>query len=151
MKHRSLPPIFREARSKFARFVGLTWADGSLPLSRPRAGGMSGPAPLRLAVLSVAFALVSGCIVERPRARVYYTEPPPVVVTQAPPAPLSEQVPVAPGPDFVWIAGHWHWNGNRWVWNRGYFARPPRRGAVWVAPRFEAHEGGSLFIGGYWR
>ncbi len=106
---------------------------------------------VRTALLSAALTLLSGCIVERPRARVYYAEPAPIIVTQAPPSPLYEQVPVAPGPDFVWIAGHWHWNGNRWVWNRGYYARPPRRGAVWVAPRFEAHEGGSVFIGGYWR
>jgi hypothetical protein len=114
--------------------------------SSPR---LSGPA-LGLAALAVALTLTGGCL-ERPRARVYYAEPPPIIVTQAPPAPLHEIIPVAPGPDFVWIGGHWHWNNNRWVWNRGYFARPPRRGAVWVAPRFEAHEGGSVFIGGYWR
>jgi hypothetical protein len=87
---------------------------------------------------------------ERP-ARVYYAEPAPIVVTQAPPAPLYESVPVAPGPDYVWISGHWHWNGGRWVWNRGYYGRRPHRGAVWVAPRYEARAGGSVFIGGYWR
>lgn len=103
-----------------------------------------------LAALAAALGFTSGCIVERP-ARVYYAEPAPVVVTKAPPAPLDEARPVAPGPDYVWIGGHWHWNGGRWVWHRGYYSRPPHRGAVWVAPRYEARAEGSVFIGGYWR
>jgi hypothetical protein len=112
------------------------------------------PAPsrsaFRLITLVAALGFTSGCIVERP-ARVYYAEPAPVVVTKAPPAPLYEALPVAPGPDYVWIGGHWHWNGGRWVWHRGYYSRPPHRGAVWVAPRYEARTEGSVFIGGYWR
>jgi len=43
---------------------------------------------------------------------------------QMPPAPLPEPVYVAPGPDFIWIAGAWAWSGDCWVWRRGYWHRP---------------------------
>ena len=46
------------------------------------------------------------------------------VVGPVPPAPVQEQVVVAPGPDFVWVGGAWVWYGNRWIWNRGYWHRP---------------------------
>jgi hypothetical protein len=43
-----------------------------------------------------------------------------------PPPPPVEVVPLAPGPDFVWVGGAWVWQGNRWAWRRGYWGRPPR-------------------------
>src|SRR5271163_4191429 len=60
--------------------------------------------------------------------------------------------PVAPGyvdhpwarpyPGAVWIQPHYEWAGGRWVWYRGYYGYPPRRGAVWVPARYH---------NGYWR
>jgi hypothetical protein len=153
MKTSPSAKIIEDVRLRFAQFAarkGPEAASSDNPTQTTQTGAFYAPWHLRAAVLSAVLVLMSGCM-ERPRARIIYEEPPPVVVTQAPPAALREQVPPPPGPEFVWIAGHWHWNRNRWVWNRGYYARPPRRGAVWIAPRFEAHEGGSVFIGGYWR
>ncbi len=63
----------------------------------------------------------------------------------------SEVIGVAPGPGYVWINGYWAWRGNSYTWVPGYYARPPRRGAVWVAPRWE-HQGGRYrFHEGHWR
>ncbi len=53
----------------------------------------------------------------------------------------------APYPGAVWIAGHNEWVNGRWVYVGGYYGYPPRRGAVWVAPRY--HHG--YYYPGYWR
>ena len=51
-----------------------------------------------------------------------------------PPPPLIVEHPWArPYPGAVWIAGHHEWINGRWVWVGGYYAYPPRRGAVWVS------------------
>ena len=100
---------------------------------------------------------LSGCVVAVRPAPVVYEQPVPggvpeeVVVTQDPPAPLYETVGVAPGPGFIWIGGYYHWNGGRWVWYRGHFARPPHAGAVWIGPRYEFRGGHRVYIRGYWR
>ena len=49
-----------------------------------------------------------------------------VYVQVAPPYHAVEAVPVAPGPGYVWVGGHWRWNGVKYVWvSRGL--RPSRR------------------------
>lgn len=43
----------------------------------------------------------------------------------APPAPPPpdryERVPPPPGGRYVWVPGHWHWNGVRYVWIGGRY------------------------------
>lgn len=51
---------------------------------------------------------LAGCIVVPPRA---------VVVAPAPPV---EVIPVAPGPEFVWVGGWYDPYGH---WHRGYYRR----------------------------
>lgn len=46
------------------------------------------------------------------------------VVGSPAPAPVTEQVIVAPEPDYVWVGGAWVWFGDRWVWHPGYWHRP---------------------------
>ena len=46
------------------------------------------------------------------------------VIGNAAPAPLIEQVVVAPAPDYVWVGGAWLWFGDRWIWHPGYWHRP---------------------------
>src|SRR5262245_60449655 len=53
-----------------------------------------------------------------------------VVVSQPPPVPQSEVVPVAPGPDYAWTPGYWSWNGGDWVWSSGRWSIRPRHGAI---------------------
>jgi hypothetical protein len=77
---------------------------------------------------------------------------PAVVVYSTPPALIVEQQGPAPGPQFSWIAGHWSWNG-RWVWMRGEWRHHPHwhEGGGWVAGRWEARNGGNVWMEGHWR
>src|SRR5689334_20032816 len=63
----------------------------------------------------------------------YYAPPPP-----RPPA-VVYAAPAYPGPGYTWVAGYWYPAGPRYVWHPGYWARPPYRGAYWVAPRYYGH------------
>ena len=66
----------------------------------------------------------------------------------APPPPLAvAYYPPSPGPGFTWVSGSYYPVGPRYVWRAGYWTRPPYRGAVWVAPRYE----GRRYNNGYWR
>ncbi|MEP7139484.1 MAG: YXWGXW repeat-containing protein [Caldimonas sp.] len=58
-----------------------------------------------------------------------------VFVRIAPPAPRTEVVPAARR-GYVWTPGYWNWNGRRYVWSRGVWARE-RRGYVYNAPVWE--------------
>ncbi len=47
-----------------------------------------------------------------------------VVNTQPlPPAPRVEVIPVAPGPEHVWVPGHWSWRAahGEYVWVSGHW------------------------------
>jgi WXXGXW repeat (2 copies) len=75
------------------------------------------------------------------------------------PAPRVEVIPVAPGPGFNWVPGHWAWRGVHWEWIPGHHvrgvvaARPaevvevvpvrPSPGHVWV-------KGHHVYEGGAW-
>lgn len=74
------------------------------------------------------------------------------VIRVAPPPPVRMGVVgVAPGPGYVWVGGYQRWNGAGYVWVPGRWLRPPRFGAVWVAPRY-VHRGNTwVFYKGYWR
>lgn len=46
--------------------------------------------------------------------------PPPRVVVREMPAPVVEEVPAQPGPQWHWRPGHWVWHDNGgWRWQRG--------------------------------
>src|SRR5437867_7224768 len=75
-----------------------------------------------------------------------------MVRTPPPPPPVGYGiVGVAPGPGFVWVNGFWDWRGARWHWVPGAWMRPPRRGAVWIAPSWRPYRGGYRFYAGRWR
>ncbi len=109
-----------------------------------------------LAVTGVVL-IATGCAAHQhvvypsPPVAVVATAPPATVyVTTPPPPPRVEVIAVTPGPGYVWIGGAWYWD-NRWSWRSGYWARPPRFGAVWVGPRYVYHGGRRMWYGGYWR
>lgn len=58
--------------------------------------------------------------------------PAPVIVHRAPPVRRVEVRTVAPGPGYVWVAGHYTRAGNRWIWMSGMWVVPPRPDAYWV-------------------
>jgi len=39
---------------------------------------------------------------------------------------------VAPGPDFVWVKGHWRWGRDAYVWVPGRWLAPERTRHRWV-------------------
>ncbi|MEM9694992.1 MAG: YXWGXW repeat-containing protein [Myxococcota bacterium] len=81
----------------------------------------------RLGLLWLAVAGF-GCRPELPLPASAEHEPSdPVVrdVPYPPPAAKGEEVPPSPDPEAVWIDGYWHWNGRRYVWRTGSWARVP--------------------------
>jgi hypothetical protein len=42
----------------------------------------------------------------------HYGAPPPLIVENRPPPPTFRH---------EWVAGHWRWNGHRYVWARGHY------------------------------
>jgi len=63
-----------------------------------------------------------------------------------PPAPRAYRVAPRPGPDYVWIEGHWYAEGRSWRWRDGYWMRPPYQDAYWVEPYWS----NGRFYEGYW-
>ena len=74
-----------------------------------------------------------------------------VIVRVAPPAPIVERRPVAPGPRYVWIAGYHRWDGHAYAWVPGRWELPPRPHARWVAHRWVHRHGGWVMVEGHWR
>src|SRR5689334_16536841 len=73
------------------------------------------------------------------------------VVETAPPPPTQEAIPPAPQPGYVWLEGHWQWNGVRYVWVRGYYVAP-RAGWAWVPHRWwRGPRGRWHYAPGHWR
>jgi hypothetical protein len=63
--------------------------------------------------------------------------PAPIIVREAPPRRVVETVVVAPAPNTVWVAGHYTWENNQWVWVPGTWVTPPQPGAIWVEGRWD--------------
>ena|SRR5215469_14880922 len=63
-----------------------------------------------------------------------------------PPPRVVAVLPLAPGPEFVWVQGYWYPEEGRYHWHQGYWTRPPYEGAVWIAP----HHDGARYFAGYW-
>jgi hypothetical protein len=82
-------------------------------------------------------------------------EPPPntaVTASVPPPAPpVDVAVGPAPGPDYVWTAGYYNWNGVAWVWAPGVWVHPPFHGAVWFGGHWAFRGGRHVWVRGRWR
>jgi len=90
--------------------------------------------PLRLAAVGILAAAMTFVGSNQASAAVYVGVN---VGVPPPPPPVRVDSPWArPYPGAVWIAPHNEWINGRWVWVRGYYGYPPRRGAYWVAPRY---------------
>jgi outer membrane lipoprotein SlyB len=73
------------------------------------------------------------------------------VVQSAPPAPQTDVVVAAPGPDYVWVDGEWEWSGVTWVWVGGHWIYPPYAHAVWIHGGWYHGPYGWYHVRGYWR
>ena len=97
----------------------------------------------RVAAFLAAAALVAACVPPPPHGVVY--------VRVAPPAPVYEEIAVAPGPEFVWIRGHHRWEGERYVWVPGHYERRPHVRARWVEGHWRHSRQGWYWVEGHWR
>jgi hypothetical protein len=66
------------------------------------------------------------------------------------PASRPELVTPAPGPGYVWMAGHWNNVSNRWVWVSGHWEMPPSPSASWVAGHWAPGNSGWVWVEGAW-
>jgi WXXGXW repeat (2 copies) len=73
-----------------------------------------------------------------------------IYVQTAPPAPIYETVPAAPGPNYYWVGGYWTWNGYRYVWTHGHYATVPYAGAVWHPGHWAHNRSGYYWRPGHW-
>jgi hypothetical protein len=73
-----------------------------------------------------------------------------VYVQTAPPAPIYETVPSAPGPGYYWEPGYWTWNGYRYVWVHGHYGERPYSGAVWHPGHWVQGSQGWYWRPGHW-
>jgi len=71
-------------------------------------------------------------------------------VNTAPPLSRVEAIPPPPSAEHFWVAGHWRWEGGRYVWTAGRWERH-RVGSVWI-PAHWIHAGPVWeFVGGHWQ
>jgi len=99
------------------------------------------------AVLVLTLGATAGC------ARTWYAEPSAgaVFVQVAPPPPRREVRFAAPGPDYVWVDGHWAWRGNAYAWVPGSWWRQ-RPGSTKYSPgRWHHDRRGWYWVAGRWR
>lgn len=93
---------------------------------------------------TLASLAVIACLASPAKAEVYYD----VVVTNPPPSPRYEVVPVSRS-GHVWAPGYWNWKHSRHVWTPGHWVEA-RPGYVWVNERWE-HDGNEWRLArGYW-
>lgn len=79
-------------------------------------------------------ALVQGCVIGRPsRPTALESAQGPIAppVTGAPITPTalaenSDAPPEKAKPGAVWVQGYWHWDGVKYVWQRGRWANESR-------------------------
>ena len=103
----------------------------------------------RFGTLALVLALLGGCVVEPAHERVVIEQPPPpVVVRVAPPPEYVEEVP-PPRPGFIWVRGHWRWNGAAHEWERGHW-EAERVGYRYARPRWERIGEEWHFTAGFW-
>jgi len=100
---------------------------------------------VKLGLLSIGLATAPliGCASAPVRGeRVYIREGPP---------PVREEVIVeSPGPDYVWVRGHWGYEG-RWVWVPGRWLLPDRPHRRWVEGHWAQDRHGYFWVEGHWR
>jgi hypothetical protein len=106
----------------------------------------------------ISAAIVAGCASRTRTVYVHDHDPPyesavqarDVVIVEPPPRDLDEVVP-AQRAGYVWINGHYRYDGKRYVWKPGYYERVPRGYARWEPGRWDRRGDGYVWIEGRWR
>lgn len=93
-----------------------------------------------MGVLAVA---TIGCASSPPRRVIY--------VRRAPPAEIVEVIPSQPGPAYVWVRGHFRWDGDDYHWVPGHWQVVPSGYREWVPGHWAEREGQWFWVEGHWR
>lgn len=97
------------------------------------------------AVVLLSAGTTSCTATVRPRAGVAY-------VTQAPPRAIREVRPVSPGRNYVWIPGHYQYEGRAYVWVSGRYERPAFDNFNrWQPGKWHHDRNGWYWVEGGWR
>lgn len=68
-----------------------------------------------------------------------------------PPPPLPDyEQPEAPGPDYIWTPGYWHYANTGYYWVPGAWVLAPYVGALWTPGYWGFSNGRYLWRQGYW-
>ena len=92
----------------------------------------------------VAAAALGGCVAYAGPAGVTY-------VSSEPPVARAEVITTSPGVGFVWVNGHWGWDGSYYRWVSGGWTRPAVGYTTWVSGRWVSGGRGWYYRDGYWR
>jgi hypothetical protein len=114
--------VMKNSLIKIAKFLGK---------SRPARAGL-------LALIVFGFLVLPPEL----HARIYVRIGPPAIIAETPPPP--------PGPTYVWIGGHWRWNGHKYVWVSGHYSLPPPPLAKWVPGHWVESARGWYWVEGHW-
>lgn len=97
------------------------------------------------AVVLLSVSTASCMATVQPRAGAVYA-------SAAPPRAIREIRPASPGRDFVWVPGHYQYQGSAYVWVGGRYERPPfsnmRR---YEQGRWRHDRNGWYWVEGGWR
>ena len=69
---------------------------------------------------------------------------------EAPPPPRVEIRAYRPSRNYVWIAGYWDRQDDRWAWAPGRWEEPGQPGSQWVRPRYQREDGAYRYEPGHW-
>jgi hypothetical protein len=98
---------------------------------------------LSLAAFVLSVSTIAGCALSGAEMR-----PPGAAGLAPPPPPTGEEVVSVPVHGYVWVMGHYHWDGLSWQWRLGrLLAACP--GRYFVQPRYDGHD--RTFRPGHWR
>ena len=89
--------------------------------------------------------LISGILIFSSVSCVTYRTP-----RQAPPPRKVVVRTAKPGPQYVWVQGHWTWRGGSYHWINGHWKKK-KRGKVWVAGHWKKRRGRWVWVAGHWR
>lgn len=72
------------------------------------------------------------------------------IAPDAPPPIRMEARPYRPSPNYLWVAGYWDRQDDRWAWSPGRWENPGHRGSSWVQPRYQREDGAYRYEPGHW-
>jgi len=74
-----------------------------------------------------------------------------IIIRTKPPKARVEVRTVSPGPNYVWISGHWTWKNSSYVWASGHWTPKPSPKAVWVKGHWKKRHGNWIWVPGHWK